>query len=328
MSKIRDVISFSRIHTASLTISIAIIAAVISHFDMEYIILFALFALIFHGAGFALNNLCDYKYDKGDPYKKDFPLVSGKINFDNAMMSDIILLMMSYAFGIFIVKYNIISTIFLSIAFSAGIAYNYLNKRSRSGPYLISISFSFLIPYIMLDNYTNYPIIILYTLIAFFTMMYQISVSGFIKDIETPQYNMMSKMGMKLIGGQIVFSKKIIYYAASLRYVVFVLGMLLFIFITYNMHFMYIQIVYIGIYVLLQGIVAVLSSKMVRNQRWMHNIYLKKMSMIEMFNYLSLVFIFIPLYGIFYAIFLIIFPVVWFIIFNKIIFNTTIYPQV
>lgn len=327
MATLRELIVFSRIHTASLTIPVVLIAAVVSGWNYLYIALFAAFALLFHMTGFAMNNLADYEYDKLDPYKKHFPLVSGRINYSNAMMVDIILFAVTYGFAILLVGGRIIPVIFASVAFFTGVGYNFLNKRSKYGPTLISLSFSMLIPYVMLgDGYSHYIVILLYTAFAYLTMMYQISVSGYIKDIETPQYNMLSKMGMRLLAGQIIFGMSVVIYSAALRYAIVVTGLILVGFITHTSTV--VVIAYMTVYAIFQISTIILSGRMIRNQKWVRDRFLKRMSLIEIMNYFSIAILFGIIYGAYWVIFLIIFPIVWFIVFNRFMFHSTMFPRV
>lgn len=329
MANFRDILSFSRIHTASLTMPVLIIAAVVAGYNVFYVMLFAVFAFTFHFTGFSMNNLADYEHDKRDPYKQHFPLVSGKINYSNAMMVNVITIMASYAYGIMLVHTSLVPVMFVSIGFFTGVAYNFTNKRSKAGPVLISFSFSMLIPFVMLSGgHHNYIITGLYTAFAFMTMMYQISISGYIKDVETPQYNMMQKMGMRLIGGQIMFSDANRTYAMGLRIVTFFMGMAIVLFARPHFITEATMFGYVLLYVMIQVVVFDLSSRMLRNQRWMRDRFLKSMSMIEILNYFSIAILFGLLYGILWVLFLLIFPIVWYVLFNRIMFGTRLFPRV
>lgn len=312
-------LAFSRIHTASLTIPVLIISALLSGYSYPYIIGFAVFALLFHGVGFALNNIADYDYDVQDPYKKHFPLITGKINYRNATMSDTIGLIIVAVYGM-VLSHGVVSVVLLSLAIIFGIVYNFRNKTSKYAQIYISLSFSLLIPYVMFGR-DDTIVMILYTVFAFFTMMYQIGVSGYIKDVEVPQYNMMSAMGMKLIGGQIMFSQKNRTYAAILRIIVIISGAVV-------IYFGKNAIVYLIPFAMVQILTVIHGNKLVTTQRWIRNVMLKRMSMVEILNYMSIAVGLGAYYGPWWVIFLIVFPMVWFVSFNRIFYGTSMFPRV
>lgn len=321
ISRLVTIVSFTRIHTACLTMSVLIIAALLSGQSTWHVFLFAVFALFFHMFGFALNNLTDYRYDLKDPYKQHFPLISGRINYRHAVYADIAGILLAYVLGAWIVALEPIPMAMMSVAFLAGILYNLKNKTSAFGPVLISTSFALLIPYVMFSGSINITLMVLYFVFAFLTMYAQISVAGFIKDIEVDQYNMMSGMGMHLLASQIIFSRANRIYAWGLRTGVLVSGLLIWFTIPVNP-------VSMVLFVLLQLITLVLGNGMVRNNAWLRPWFLKRMSMVEVVNYLSLVFLFAPVYGVYWAIFLFVYPILWFMGMNYLFFGQATSPKV
>jgi len=321
MKRFITILSFTRIHTASLTMPVLMIAALLSDQSLLHVFIFAVYALFFHMFGFSLNNIMDYRYDMTDPYKKHFPQVAGEINMRHALYADIAGIILTFLLGAWIVSFSELPVIFLLIAFTAGVLYNAVNKISIAGPPLISLSFSMLIPYVMLEGSASIWVCVFYTLFAFITMMYQIGVSGYVKDAEVQQYNLMAKLGMHLIAKQIIFTTANRIYAWILRMGVYISGLLLLI----AVHF---SIPDLLLYTLFQAMVMYSSRDMLKNNAWQRPWFLKAMSGIEILNYISLVFLLTTAYGIYWAAFLIAFPMVWFIAMNHAFYGTTMAPNV
>ena len=321
MHRFVEILSFTRIHTASLTVSVVVIAALLSSYSITYVALFAVFALLFHMFGFSINNIMDYRYDLTDPYKRHFPSISGSINMGHAMVASMIGTVLSYIYGAWLVGFAILPVIFLSVALIAGIVYNFINKVSAFGPFLISLSFASLIPYVMLSLHGTQNIIVFYAAFAFLTLYYQIGVSGYLKDIEVDQYNFMSRLGMKLIAGKITFTDDNRNYAFGLRVAILTVGLVVAGLIGFNL-------ITATVFVAIQLVVIGRSIHMLKNNAWIRTNYLKQMSMIEILNYFSLAILFAPMYGMWWMAFLVVFPILWFMAFNKMFFGTLSAPRV
>ena len=138
---------------------------------------------------------------------------------------------------------------------------------------------------------------------------------------------MLKYMGTKLIANVIYFGNNVVIYATILRIAVFELIMI--VFQIYIKHLIgYLNIIVIIIVAIMFMITMFYHFKMFTHVRWERDAYLSYMSKIEIFNYFTFATIIIPFRGITDYIILLIFPIVWFVIFNKVMWNTSMYPKV
>mgnify|MGYP001626355588 CR=1 FL=1 len=326
---IKQYLIFSRIHTASLTIPVVMISYLIYGRDLWTLFLLSVFALLFHAFGFMWNNIFDYKYDKIDKYKQHFPLISGEINIKHAIYIASIGTVLTYLFGTYITYHHLVSFIFMNMAILFGFLYNIYNKKMSSSSLYISMSFASLIPMSMyLNDGVSTIVSTMMFFIAFLTMMYQISVSGNIKDMEVPQANLMKKLGVRLFANNIVFSNKAIAYSTVLRIMVFELIISLFYILSMKITSVVILTAMLSIPSLLFIITMIYHIKMINHARWDRDAYLSYMSKIEIFNYLTFATIIIPVLSIYAYLFFVLFPILWFAIFNRIMWGTVSFPKV
>lgn len=320
MRRFVAILSFTRTHTASLTMPVVMIAALVAHYSITWVFLFAIFAYCFHATGFMQNNIFDYKWDVTDPYKTHFPQMKGQINMYRAFLIDTAGIGLTFIYGMYLTDWGLPQFVFLTMSLLAGTLYNLYNKQSRLGPVLISLCYSMLIPFVMFGHDVT-QLMVVYTAFAFLSLYFQIGVSGYIKDIEVNQYNTMENLGTRLIAGKIIFSTKAWAYSMALRTSVAMTGEV-------ALLYMKLYMIPVWVYVILQITTLYFTAVMLRNSSWIRNRYLKLMSAIEVMNYLSIAVLFYPLYGLYWTLLLVAFPVAWFMAFNRIFYGTTIAPNV
>jgi len=320
---LKNYITFFRIHTASLTIPVVWIAYIVSTHAFNWVefLFIGIFALLFHAFGFAWNNLLDYKWDKEDRFKQHFPLVSGDIKYTNARNMTVVATVLSAVFGVFVASFSVVPLIMMTAAIGAGFGYNILNKTNKYAMVLISLSFSFLAMYGYTIGNGGWQLAVMIFLFAFFTMMYQISVSGNIKDAEINQANILKVMGLKLIAGNIIIGKRVFWYSTALRLTVIATGIAMLIFLHEGI------IVYV-IAAVMMAWTLLESNAMLRHNEWVRDWFLKRMSRIEIVNYLTFAFLFLGVYGLIWTTFFVVFPIAWFVVFNRIMWGSSLFPRV
>lgn len=208
---IRHWIELSRVHTAGLTTALFVGGYLIAGGTVRSIPFFLWFlcGVFYHVCGFIHNNIADVPYDLMDPRKKHFPLVTGVINFRKADEINRYLMIIFCFFAAYLTKLQPLPTFFLILAISGGFLYDYFGKVTPLA--VLGVSFAWgILPAISYYSTTSSfsPVLLWITVYSWFQVFVQISVLGFIKDIEAPrENNLMRKLGCKVEGDQFVCSQ-------------------------------------------------------------------------------------------------------------------------
>jgi len=313
-----------RIHTASLTMPLALIGYVYGGgSDWVKGLLWLVFGLIFHYSGFLQNNVHDYMYDLKDPHKQHFPLVRGTIKLKHAFI-------VAYTgiIGVSVIPFILGGIPSLSVyifgTLIPGTIYNLFSKKTLLKPIPISICF----PTIPLASYLSASpvidikiIVLVLTFVA--TMLYQIGYSGELKDIDRAEKNILRSIGS---------TKWVAVYAIAIKTSnILIAAYLLYL----NLDGLSItNMVIIGMFVITTVAIAELLYQQTYDyikwtkHSWDRNQALKNMSFMEIFSYILIIVASANVLGILYAPLWIILPILWFITFNRVIFGTKLFPKV
>jgi len=314
-----------RIHTFSLTGPAIIIGYILQgNVNLYYAIAILIYALLFHAFGFLWNNIFDLKYDKLDPAKKHFPLVSGEITLSQARTVAIVGTALTFVYGLFLFSNNIFSFVFFIFAIVFGFAYNITNKIFEHAHIFIALSFSSLVISPFLEFHSFNYVILAYFVFSFFTMMFQNQVSGNIKDLEVPQKNLLKNLGCRLIDNDMHITKAVLLYALGLRFVVLFSGIVFSILLYKDMPL----VITLIVFEIVQVIVFKYTIDLLRPGKFDRDKRVQIMSLVEITNYYSLVVIVTIYAGLYVDLFLYLFPILYFIIMNKITWGTVLGPKV
>ena len=312
-------IRVGRIHTAALTMPITLLGYVLAggrDFLMGF--LWILFGLFWHYFGFLQNNLFDLKYDIHDPAKQHFPLVRGTINVRTAWIVDITGLVLLFLFGVFLAP-NIISICFMVLGAISGTLYNVFSKRTLLKVIPISICFSSLpiIPYASISKLDILAMLLFVS--VFTTIAYQIGFSGELKDYKRYEVNILRMLG-----------RFVPVYAWSMKLINLVcIWFLFYTLSSYNID-LFTAVIMIAIMAIIFRLCIYQIKKDWKNilkGRMDRKGALTRMSMVEVFTYILTIIAVSPVLGWYIGLWIVL-PIVWFIIFNKLIFGTTLYPKV
>jgi len=317
---IRKYLELGRIHTAALTIPMMLISYLIGGGNLISItaLEFSILALLFHYSGFFWNDWFDREIDKkqGKTWRPIFVLGERK-----ALITGIIASVITFAFGTYLLYgtsgwYSFILAIFF------GFLYNMFSKKVKPiAPTLISLSYVFALmtPYLYLETSHNLEIFIFFILFAYLDMQYQIAVSGEFKDLKDPQ-NILVMLGTRVREFVNLENKKeriMVYMPNNITkvFIMLVRTMLFlsFIMIMSNLDIGLSSIVGLFLFFLTYHY----SMKQTEVLAYDRKYFTKIASVIEVLTYLSLVFVLYPLLGL-YTLFFVVFPVVWFVVWNVI----------
>jgi len=218
---LRHWIELARVHTAGLTTALFVGGYLIAGGTVLSIpfLLWFVCGVFYHICGFIHNNITDLPYDSADPRKKHFPLVSGVINFRKADEIDRCLMIVFCFYALYLTKLQPIPTFFLLTAINGGLLYDYYSKVTPLAVFGVSTAWGIL-PIISYYSTTSSfsPVIMWVTIYSWVQVFVQISVLGFIKDIEAPrENNLMRKLGCHVIGDQLICPLRAFLYAWELK---------------------------------------------------------------------------------------------------------------
>lgn len=160
-----------------------------------------LFGVMYHLVGYSMNSYVDWAkgFDKDDERKQHHPLNAGTIKPDNAKKAIYGLTIGLFAF-LFALTYSQPSAVGLSVLMVvSGLAYNYLGKYTKLKFIPISIAHTlvFFVPYYLYTDSVQLWVIFM-TIAYFIHHVYQIAISGDLKDIDQDEASLIQEMGADL----------------------------------------------------------------------------------------------------------------------------------
>lgn len=210
LNGLRAWLRFFRAHTAILESPLAIIGAAISLGTLWKPIIFfwCIFGVIYHFVGYGMNSYVDWKkgFDKDDPQKQHHPLNTGEISPDDAKNAIIITLVTLILYGLIIARFSLVAIVSALIMLVSGVAYNYLGKYTRFKFIPISIvhTMVFIFPFlqyqdgVQISSGTIGLLFVLMALAYFIHHIFQIAISGDIKDIKQDEATLLKDLGLEL----------------------------------------------------------------------------------------------------------------------------------
>ncbi|MEM2233935.1 MAG: UbiA family prenyltransferase [Nitrososphaerota archaeon] len=313
-------IRVGRIHTAALTMPVTLLGYVLAGGkDWVAGTAWALFGLWWHYVGFLQNNLFDLRYDLMDPEKRHFPLVKGTVPVRWAWVVDNVGLLVLLVVGV-VLGGNPVSWSFLVLGVASGTVYNAFSKRTLLKPIPISLCFASLplIPYTSLRPLD--PVGMLLFASVFTTILYQIGVSGELKDVRRSEANILRSLGPASIPYMVVL--KVVNLLT-----IYILG--LHVSPPGDVYFAVSQVMLttfslMAIFLLMKQIEDLLDSQ---KETWDRDRALLRMSAMEIVTYYALVSAVTKAIGYWLPLWFVL-PLLWFFVFNRFIFGTVTYPKV
>lgn len=232
----RSLLQLTRAHTAPLEIVPAVLGSLLATGGQitVSVVLWGVFGLLYHLAGYGHNSVADYKsgYDKNDPHKQHHPMNSKGMIWKMGMSYVITGLILLTAVIAFILAFpNPVAMGLIAVMMAAGLGYNLYGKETKFKFVLIAIAHTsvFALPYISLGGDLYDPVFILSLSYVMLWVVFQIAISGEIKDITTDESNLLKDMGAEVIevfpestwgvdgGKTLIIPNKIINLASSIR---------------------------------------------------------------------------------------------------------------
>jgi len=210
--------------------------------DLFPVLLLTVFMWFVHFVSFAENSLFDFTqgYDTTDPAKSTHPLEQGRITVHNAITGIVwgkgFLMVVGAALTIAWSPVPLWSMVGLFMWYTWGTAYNVgLSKESLLGFLPISVCFTSMGAWAWLLSHSELGVVgAVYLAFVFFTILFQISYSGHLKDLEQKEHsNILTKMGAnihKFGKGKWYYPGKARHYGLAIKSVNIFLALTLFLF--------------------------------------------------------------------------------------------------
>lgn len=326
---IKKYLQLARAHTVPLEAVPTGVGAVLAMgtvYHVEVLLFIALGAL-YHIAGYSANSYIDYKkgYDRDDPNKSHHPLVSGELSEARAKVFVVVSVALTLLYGMWLSGGDKLAVAILLVAFIMANSYNFFSKVTVLKPLPISVAHAlmFSFSYVAAGG-ESLEILGSGTMFVFTWVLYQIAVSGEVKDITTDESNVMKRLGSRVNesgeGMYIVSPPRVLILTIALKVTPVACAMYIiselngYIYIWWIMAIAQVS-VYLGIEIVENGIY--IRSERVRSMATM------ELSMVAMF-----LMVISPLSSSWEAWAAVVLSLGWVVIFNKIQWGTVLAPRV
>jgi len=192
-----------RAHTAVLEAPMAVLGAAIglgTFFDYR-VGLWLIFGVMYHFVGYGMNSYVDWDkgFDKEDERKQHHPLNTGEIKPDNAKKVIGVSFILLFAYLAYLTHSSYVGLGLTCLMVVSGVAYNYFGKYTslKAVPIAVAHTLVFFIPYYMYtDSITLFSVLM--TTAYFIHHIYQIAISGDIKDVDQDEASLIQKLGASI----------------------------------------------------------------------------------------------------------------------------------
>lgn len=335
---IRKYLRLSRAHTLPLETVPALMGAALAVGTVwsKQVALWAIFGALYHIAGYAHNSLKDWEngYDKDDPYKLHHPLNTGALSKRQASVFVYTALIGTAVYAVLLSGFDLSTLSVIGIAMMAGLAYNTIGKKTEFKFVYISIAHTmvFVIPFVALDGDLSSISFKLGLIYMFLWIVFQISVSGEVKDITQDEENFLKHLGAGAKVGSldmpgydprfvVEFSRYVKHYAYSIKVLGAISGLVV-------MGVLNVGLPAITIYVVLSLTQLNISIQMLRDGPFMRHHRVRLMSIVEMLTAISFVLMYINIIGAVSILAITVGSVVWVVLGNKVLWGTLVGPEV
>ena len=321
-----------RFQTCAATASTPLIGGlVMGQRDIFLLFILLLIGILYHIFGFVLNEHIDIEVDKKslDLHKK--PLVSGSIPVKYAKF--IIVLSCVCACALTIVFFPTPFPIaFLLLAIVLGGIYDIFGKKILGSDFILGSGFFFIClsgASTFSNDFTSITYVVCF--LYFFHIVFNNAVEGGLKDVYHDHLagakTLAVQMGVKIQEGRPLVTKMFMAFAYGIR-IIFICLIFLLIFQQEPNLWFDRYIFQISIVIFLTVILFVTLYKFLHISTFDRSMLKKLFSTHEITSYFMLLIALSPMFGLWITLFLILFPSVWYLVFNGILYGTLLQPIV
>jgi 4-hydroxybenzoate polyprenyltransferase len=325
--KIREIFILIRVQQLGTSITAVIGGLTVKGFGLELFDFFLLFiiAIIINIGGQVHNDIKDFDIDKHSKELKERPLVKGTVSFRAAKI--IILLCLISVFSIILYFFpNLIALIVVIISFIFGVLYNYYSKKLPGADLFLSINMSMFLLFgaiVVTDNFTGLHDIGAITWIVFALTFIHVflmdALGGGLKDAKNDR-DAGAKTLAIFLGVKV---NEILYISFYYKLIIllFEFSTIIFVFISFILFDFKYSIVQM-IFIILLIIFMVFSTLKLLNMKEFNRKKIKYHNRNhELAGYVLVPIVLFNIIGIYWVVFLIFLPILWFIVFNYIFYR-------
>jgi len=323
----RKYLQLTRAHTAPLEAIPAIIGAVLATGELAHtdVLVWGVFGVLYHLAGYGMNSYTDWKrgYDVDDPNKQHHPLNTGDITSRQAGVLVSLLMIGAVFYATLAAVNSPLALIAIFISVIAGVVYNGFGKLTRYKFIFISIAHTgvLVVPYLALGGDLYWGVFLAAVGYMFTWIVYQIAVSGEVKDMEVDEENFLISLGSRAGMGHVDFSKKAIYFSYTVK--------------LSSVFFSFFILISVGggasswvMTTIFATLSLYYSEMLTRSGEYERESRVRHMSIIEMCMVYMLIWAVVPIISLQQASMLTVMCAAWVIVFNSIEWGTILSPKV
>ena len=343
MGKILDYIRLVRLQTAAATATAPVVAALTAG-QRVFVDIFTLFLIgvLYHVYGFVLNEYFDMEVDSKSPDLSRKPLVSKRVPGEHALIISFIAVI--FIFAISLVFYPFFySTLFLLLAVLFGGFYDVFGKKIPGSDFVLGLGFFFLCLF-GASTFSGSFTVRVYVVsgIYFLQIVFNNAVEGGLKDVDhdflANVKTLVLWMGVRLKNGKLVITKTFKVFAFSLRFlfVVFIFFLVIHIHfddvsmfhkvsLTNLPHVFWFQIITTAS---LTFLMAIIFYKFLKIKDFDRAKLKRLFSIHEILSYYILIIALSPLFDVVVTVSLLLLPSLWYVVFNNLLYRTSLQPGV
>lgn len=331
-----------RIHTVPLEAVPAAVGSLLAvQGDYYAAVGWFIWGALYHFVGYGMNSYTDWDkgYDKEDENKQHHPLQRGAIKKSQAkaiIFSSLVAYTMVTTAAV-AYSGNLSALVLVFAQAVGGLFYNYFGKETPLKFISISISHSmaFAIPYVVMggDVFTDYFVMAFIFMIIW--IVYQIGVSGEIKDITQDEENFLKEMGTKVLkehdggGHKVVYGDMVSPWGAGLTTAKVIIAAVVFVSTAEFGPGVAVDTAISGVVIVLCCVAMMnMDSKMLSGGRFDRGKMIQTMSSLELVTLTTFSVMLGPIIGYMPSVVIPAISFIWVVVFNKALWGTTISPEV
>jgi len=325
--RIREIAVLIRIQQLGTSITAVIGGLTVKGFNLDlfdFLLLFII-GIIVNIGGQVHNDIVDFDIDRRSKELKERPLVKGTVSFKTAKIIILFCLFLVFAL-IFYFYLNLIAIFVIIVSFIFGVLYNLYSKRIPGSDLFLSISLSLFLLFgaiVVIDNFNSINDVGFITWIVFALTFIHVflmdALGGGLKDAKNDKDSgaktLAVFLGVRVNGNLFIpFSYKLIILSFEFLTILFVFLPFFF----YGLDYIIIQMILLIFFVIFM----VFSTLKMLNFKTFDRIKIKYHNRNhELAGYVLVPIVLLNIIGYYWVIFLIFFPVIWFVIFNYIFYR-------
>jgi 4-hydroxybenzoate polyprenyltransferase len=334
-SMILEYLRLFRFHAVSMETTIILIGALIMG-QRDLLLLSVIFLIGFFGhiCGYVLNDYADIEVDKISHELKEKPLVSGTIPKNNALIIGFVTALISYILVIIFFP-NILTILFLGLTTVLTIVYNFLGKKIP-GSYAI-VAATVVMFFFMSASSLGKPLsnlVYIVGLIFLFDIIFINIVEGGLKDVDHDYLSgaktLATVTGIKVTDGKLITTGKFLAISYTIRAIYIVMVILLGFQREINIWVStsYSSII-VGVVAVIFMIIVLFGSYKFLSLKVFDRSKMKRLyGGINAASGILYIVMLYPILGLGITLFLLLFPVTWYTVFNTLLYGKPMQPRV